>query len=409
MAELITKCSAEFPEAAFTVFSFHHRVLGRDGDLALLDQQITTHSLRDHVPHRVGQPGSSWPEQLMPIGDALNALEEALRRAQRHPGPRSSVLKTDLRTHLTVVEPRFDPRYPLARTPRLISMLLQEAQERGMILQFGREPQISVALRESTEPSAAIQATPVPQPQSARVSAPTATPAAAVPATAVAAAGVPAQARAPQPIPDPATATRSWHFANVLRQRRLGPYPEVRHDLYDQIITIARENQGSSSELTVRALARQAVTATRSAAPDRFPRRKGESLPKDMYDWRGLENFAVQVLSRTELALGEDGEPLPRDASIWSTRQAPVRQPLPDDVDIMFDAELVYEIVRDCLDVTPDDIVHLAGAMLGGRSVQNADHVERVLDHLLRHGRIKGEPGTERLLPTESASGHDRT
>ncbi|PZT75828.1 MULTISPECIES: hypothetical protein [unclassified Streptomyces] len=400
VADLIKNYSAEFDDAAFTVYSFHYRVLGKQGDLALLDKPINTYSLRDHVPGRVGPQGSSWPVALMPLEDALKALRTALQRAQAPSGARRPVYKTELRTLLTMEEPRFDKnRYPLAGTHRLISLLLQEALSRGMIAQFGTEPTISVALQEPAGPSRGM----VPSPASTRsVTAVASTAATANPATTptTAAAGIPAQAHASAVPTASVNDTRSWHFANVLRQLRLGPYPEVRHDLYDRIIAITQENQDSSAELTVRTLARRAVAQVRSNAPEHFPRRNGDDLPRDRYDWRGLENFMVHVLSRTEIALGANGKPLPRETSIWETRQAPVQQPLPADIKFAFDAEMVFEVVRVCGNVTPDDIVHLAGAMLGGRGAQQTDHMENVLDYLLKQGRVTGHPGTEWLVPT---------
>ncbi|MEU8431795.1 hypothetical protein AB0F18_02610 [Streptomyces sp. NPDC029216] len=407
VAEFIRGISAELPDVAFIVYSFHRRVLAKDGDLAQLGQLIVTRSLREHVPQRAGQSNSAWPTQLMPLEDALDALEKALRRGQERPGHRRAVLKTELRTLLTMVEPRFDKdMYPLAGTPRLISILLHEAQERGMIRQFGREPQISIALGESVGPSTAARPASVPQPEEFAIQAvaPVPAPAVAPSATAAVTINVPAQAHSSKPVPEltrvSTTPSRSWEFADVLRQRRLGPYPEVRHILYEEIADVAALNGRTESPvLTVRALARQAVTATRQKAPDHFPRRNGDDLPKDKYDWRGLENFVVQVISRTELTLGSDGKPLPSDASIWATRQAPVRYPFPENIKITFDAEMIYEVVRTCQDVTPDDIVHLAGALLGGRGVQQTDHVEDVLDYLLQQGRIKGE--SDRLLSSE--------
>ncbi|MGW6138932.1 hypothetical protein [Streptomyces sp. NPDC055140] len=174
----------------------------------------------------------------------------------------------------------------------------------------------------------------------------------------------------------------------MLRSKELGPYPEVRHLLYAEI---ARVLEGEQEVPSIRDLARRAIRATREEAPTEFPRPRRETgLAKEKYDWRGLEKFAIRIMVRGGLALGPDGTPLAVTTSVWEARRVPVLRELPQDLSVRLDAEIIMEIVEHFRDVTPEDIDHLAGALLANRDESSRDHIDEAIFYLQDTGRVVG-------------------
>lgn len=386
------------PQAPVVVFSFRPAVIQRLGSLTLVSQHIDTRPLRDYLPqdtapHAEGRPaGNRWPEQLMPLSEAL----EILKRVLSPPG--NPVPKTSLRHLLIREDARFDKDvHHLAATPRLISVLLREARSRNIVTLSGTEPQVMVELTADTGDAAGrpgTRSTGAAPPAPPRPTSPVVPPR---PAT-------PAQVKpAEQASSETAASTdrgRSWDFVNHLRTVELGPYPEVRHHLYEQI---RRVLDGEPRAADIRQLARWAVKATRKEAPASFPRPNRDSgLPKERYDWRGLENFAIRILTRGGLAVGEDGTPLPAHTSVWQARRARVAAAAPENLAVRLDAELVLALLAHFRDVTLDDIDHLAGALLASRDESARDHIEATIDRLQDEGRVTADPVSDALLPADA-------
>ncbi|CAM5631875.1 hypothetical protein SALBM217S_00320 [Streptomyces griseoloalbus] len=379
-----------------TVLSFHRSVVVKSGSLGRISHLFNTRPLREYLPEREIAHESGWPEQLMPLDEALVALQEALRTAGAT-GPERSLPKTDIRSRLVRVDERFDKdaNY-LARTPRLVSILLREARNRGMVRQYGTEPQVRVFL--STNPATHSDAGAVSQVPSGSFSsgpalaggAPSGIPSPSQVYGSQSTVSFPSQVapseRSPVDAGEPVS--RSYSFVDMLRSKELGPYPEVRHLLYAEI---ARVSEGEQEVSSIRDLARRAVRATREQAPTEFPRpRSATGLAKEKYDWRGLEKFAIRIMVRGGLALGPDGTPLAATTSVWEARRAPVLRELPQDLSVRFDAEIVMEIVEHFQDVTPEDIDHLAGALLANRDEWARDHIDEAIFYLQDTGRVVG-------------------
>ncbi|MDK0520904.1 hypothetical protein [Streptomyces sp. ML-6] len=379
-----------------TILSFHRAVLVKSGTLGRISHLFNTRPLRDYLPDREIVHESGWPEQLMPLDSALAALQEALRKAGAT-GPERSLPKTEIRSRLVRVDERFDKdaNY-LARTPRLVSILLREARNRGMVRQYGMEPEVRVFL--SASPSAPSGAVAIGQVAPESVSSRPVLADGVLPATPSPSQVYGRQSIAPissQVTPSEHSAigsgepvSRSYSFVDMLRSKELGPYPEVRHLLYSEIARVLESEQEVSS---IRDLARMAVTATREEAPPEFPRpRKEAGLAKEKYDWRGLEKFAIRIMVRGGLALGPDGTPLAATTSVWEARRAPVLRELPQALSVRLDAEIIMEIVEHFQDVTPEDIDHLAGALLANRDESARDHIDEAIFHLQDTGRVVG-------------------
>ncbi|MFF2508901.1 hypothetical protein ACFVTY_36860 [Streptomyces sp. NPDC058067] len=408
ISENVTQAAEGVDWTPPNVLSFHRAVLVKSGTLGRISHLFNTRPLRDYLPEREAVHESGWPEQLMPLDAALAVLQEALSRAGAT-GPERSLPKTDIRARLVRVDERFDKdtNY-LARTPRLVSILLREARKRGMVRQYGTEPQVSVFLSASPATPSGGGAIRQVAPDS-------------VSSGPVLAGGVPPNSPSPSqvfarqravslssqvtpsersPIDGGEPVSRSYSFVDMLRSKELGPYPEVRHLLYAEIARVLESEQEVSS---IRDLARRAIRATREGAPTEFPRpRKETGLAKEKYDWRGLEKFAIRIMVRGGLALGPDGTPLAVTTSVWEARRAPALRELPQDLSVRLDAEIIMEIVEHFRDVTPEDIDHLAGALLANRDEASRDHIDEAIFYLQDAGRVVGNSADgvpDALLP----------
>ncbi|MEV6993388.1 hypothetical protein AB0N87_30025 [Streptomyces sp. NPDC093228] len=394
------------------VLSFHRNVLAKSGSLNQISHLFDVQSLQDYLPTRVAATENEWPEQLMPLDEALISLRKALQKAGAT-GPDRPVLKTDIRPFLVRVDERFDKdTHHLARTPRLISILLHEARKRGMIRQYGMDPQVKVALSASALPGSDLgSASHVLPAMPSSVNAPAPSTVAEFSTQGSGLLALPsASASEPLPADGGQSVSRSWNFVNYLRSKELGPYPEVRHLLYAEIARIVATDQ----ELwTVRELARKAVAATKEQAPDEFPRpRSATALAKEKYDWRGLEKFAIRIIVRGGLALGPDSASLPINTSVWEARRAPVLRELPENLPVRLDAEIIMEIVEHFQDVAPEDIDHLAGALLAKRDEAARDHIDEAIFYLQDTGRVVGngaddEPDVLLAVPQPEPFVHD--
>lgn len=369
----IAELAKSNPHVPFKVYSFHPTIVSRLGDLAVLDGRVDTVSLRAYGNTKnASAGGTEWPQALMPIDGALRILVEALEEANATPD--NPVAKTDIRPLLVRRDPRLaKTSSPLAAMPGLITILLDKAVAAGLVYLTGIDPRVRVHLApKSAEQPGATSAL-----GEAMLTAPSDSSDVR-----------PAVAAVPSTTQEEG---RSKIFQTILRQSDFGIFPEVRSEFYEQIQRIANENAGTP--ITARDLTRQAAAEVRTKAPAVFEGRKRGDLSREKYPWRKLEEFGMRAMARAGLLQGQDGK-IASDVPPLLPKCVIVG-PLPTDLSVRLDAELILEIFRKCPDVGWNDRVELAGAIMNGRSEALIDQVEEIIEFLLEAGKAEWDQEAE--------------
>jgi hypothetical protein len=355
------------------IYSFHPTVLARQGDLALLDGMTDVIPLRNYIKSTASAQNSGWPEALMPLDEALRLLVQTLQESNataEHPVP-----KTDIRQLLSRKDRRLlKTSSPMAAQPGLITVLLNRAAEKGLVQLIGVDPRVQVSLRgQGTAPAMAAQAAHE----------------ALVPAPLI---GM-ADEQETTTLSAMEEEGRSKVFQTILRKSDFGIFPEVRSQFYAHISQIAKDREGIP--ISAREITREAAALCRTDAPPVFEGRKKGDLSKDKYPWRKLEEFGMRAMARAGMLQGKDGETAPDNP--WVLPTSMIVTPLPEDLDIRLDAEMVLEIIRHCSSIGWNDRVELAGAILNGRSEALTDRVEEIIHYLLQSGRVEWDQEAEVL------------
>lgn len=393
----IAELAKSIPHVRLKVYSFHPTIVSRLGDLAVLDGRVETISLRSYVKNSAAV-GTEWPHALMPIEEALRILVEALEEARATPD--NPVAKTDIRQLLARRDQRLaKTSSSLAAMPGLVSILLDKAVAASLVYLTGIDPRVRVHLSPKSAPQTRTTLTP----REGMLIAPS-----------VSSDGHSAAVAVPSTTEEEG---RSKMFQTILRQSDFGIFPEVRAEFYEQIQLIADENAGTP--ITARELTRQAATEVRTKAPAVFEGRKRGDLSKEKYPWRKLEEFGMRAMARAGLLQGQDGK-IASDVPPLLPKCLIVG-PLPTDLGVRLDAELILEIFRRCPNVGWNDRVELAGAIMNGRSEARIDQVEEIIGFLLEAGKAEWDPEAEVFkakvsypvqpiqapAPADSAPGHN--
>ncbi|WP_155766762.1 hypothetical protein [Mycobacterium intracellulare] len=340
------------------VYSFHPSVSnGKAPNLAdFADTATFNHATRLIAANtkESGEP-TAWPNELIPLDEALSLLAEVLteNNAAHHP-----MYKSKIRVLLKQKSRRFDPRsgLPGANTPNLISRLLAQAEERGLIDYVGTDPStVRVRLkRGATAPEEAAAVAPV-------------TNAPEIDAGAL-------------PVKDEQK-SRSERFQDILIDRT-GLFSDVRERLLDNVqgILAVQATRAEAGEIV-----KQAVKKTKTDSPAYFARKSNDDLPKDKYPWRKVEGFALVLFARIGIIVDDEGKPI-REGGPWQIRRGYFTE-IPDNWKTLVDAELILELIRAHERVDFDDIEDLAGAMWCERTEDLIDRVDAAIDYLTRKSR----------------------
>lgn len=363
IADLVKTSMASESQLRCRVYSFHSSILAKQGDLAQFDGRL------DAVPLRVYSNFMQnvmieWPHELMPLDAALDVLVKALDSI----GATAStpVRKTDIRQLLILRDRRFSKQeHPAAAQPGLITVLLGKAVEQGLIQTSGTEPRVQVF--RTPRANGAGELADAQQIVSARAELVTSPDALNITANL-----------------ETEGEGRSKLFQTILRRTDFGIFPEVRKEFYSHMLKIAEES--GPEPLTARELTRGAVARTREGAPAVFPGRKKGDLAKEKYAWKKLEEFGMRALARTGLLRGQDSEITP-DVP-WLIPDSRVVTPLPENLALRLDAEMILEIIRNCQNVGWADRTDLAGAILNGRSEELTDRIEEMIRLLMAEQKV---------------------
>jgi hypothetical protein len=354
------------------IYSFHPSILAKQGDLAPFDGAIDVIPLRNFIKN-TQNAGTEWPDELMPLDTALGILVQSLETANATAD--SPVTKTDIRQLLTVHDRRFSKQaHPMAALPGFITLLLNKGVERGLIQIAGVDPKVKVFLPSKTEGLAELAQTKERISPAPSLGTMDATPAGTMQL-------------------NTEDEGRSKLFQTILRRTDFGVFPEVRMQFYSHMQEIANERGAES--LTARELTRAAVARTRDGAPPVFEGRKKGDLSKEKYAWRKLEEFGMRAMARAGLLRGDDDKTTPDIP--WLIPNSIVKTPLPDDLPVRLDAEMILEIIRHCPNIGWDDRIELAGAILNGRSEELTDRIERMILLLMAEQKIDWDQNAEVL------------
>ncbi|MEV5867810.1 MULTISPECIES: hypothetical protein [Streptomyces] len=359
--------------APYRVFSFHHLVINRQGRLGEVDSgTFEVRPLRDYTYSRAAAPSEEWPEELIPLSDAVVMLERALTRAGAT--PTKAILKSDIRHMLVAEDPRFrKDAHPAAANSHFISALVDRARAQGIIKTAGYGSKVSLwpASADIESVSSAVDrqlaASPSEMPRQVR---------GGQPPTGADRAGAPKER------------DRSQVFTDAMRRTNFGPFPEVRTDFYRQLMEVSA--QITTEPFTARYLCRESAERVKAKAPEGFLRRGRDGVedsyfPKERYAWDKLQTFGMRALARAGLLHDKDGNLMPELP--FALPQALITAPLPDDLDVQLDAEVVLEVLKSVELEWASERADLAGVLFSAREEQALDRLDQVISHL--HGLQK--------------------
>jgi hypothetical protein len=327
------------PDTTVTVYSFHVAVVDLKSTLAGEARTrcnffpwSALNYLGTRAPSALARPFrapqlQTWPDALISRSDALDVLDKALTQAGAV-SPETSARKSDLRS-LLIFDNRFRKENPAAPVG-LISLLFGEAK--ALPRRFGVDEKDKINPKIWLASEAATQE-------------------------------VPAK-------PRPETASRSQRFIDALRDAGLGPYSQVRRDLFTFLAVAVKDGTAKGAPLKLRAAVNAAISSTRALYKGKVP---------DTFNWGKLAKFLYQILERSPVALGQGGVPIVPSIEALSTLVIG----LAPEYEVLLDAELVLELVRRFDDIQLHDVQPLAGALYLLRDNDAQERVVTVLEYLL--------------------------
>lgn len=330
--QMVNECLQQAgPNGTVNLRTFRPQLMNAASALALGDSRLTVERMPTH-----DQISGTWPKNYIRLEEALNHLTQAIGSAT------VAVNQTSLRQELERISPRWAKKSePGAQTPGLISLLVNEGIKRQLI-------------REETVPDRPGRPNFVLGQAAAPPSEP-ATSAAENGATRV-------------------TDTLSTKYIEALRGAGMGPFQEVRWDVYDAL----EAHLGDG--LSARDLLRTAVADVRGEKDVLLSRRKP-------FPWSRVRVFLVQLSNR---------------AGAFLHNQEVVRHSLHDseitvnglvsDWRFVLDAELFKELLRAGLEVSQFSVDELAGALYNKREDAQLDRAIDLMNYVVRAGIACEDP-----------------
>lgn len=322
----------------------------------------------------------SWRfDHISSLDDAVETLRAGL--ASHRVG---SVRKTDIRALLAQQDERFDFRGNAAAsgTTGMVSMLLHEAQKRGIIrLEETTGPNPWVQLVRSSKHAAIASPRPISDGTSALAAPvedrhsrddvpplPAPTKSSAEPRLAVVDESA-VEAETTE------TEHRSRRMEQKIREANMGPFVTCRLACYASI----EELDLSTGSYSLSALIQHAIAGARQKLQDGEETRENyESQP-----WRRMGSFLHTVLTRAGAVLDGDG---PLADSILSQRKTVTG--LSENWKTRADSQILIPVIRSMDDITLYDLPNLAGALYHDRGDEGQAQVLRCLEFLINEGLV---------------------
>lgn len=297
--------------------------------------------------------------QLMPTDDALQALEVALS-ANRAVDLLHGVPLTSLRELVERADVRFKKKTSMAKTPGLMRALADLGEERG-IIQSNRNTGTSHFL---------IWLKPYPKSDDHLPHEDVSRKSACLSRDVGLAVSM---KHCPERM-------RSDVFVDTLSSQNFGPFSRIRRMLYEQLLIAVGDGSKTASDLLadVVKLTREAVEITHEG-----------SKP---IAWRKVKEFLRSILAREEVLLNSDKQPF---ALSFETGCVKITGLVPN-FRVKLDGQLVLALLESNVALHLGDIANLAGALFNNRSATSEGEVAKIIDSLLRSGRV--EAGPDRLL-----------
>ncbi|TDB74988.1 hypothetical protein E1264_40420 [Actinomadura sp. KC216] len=162
----------------------------------------------------------------------------------------------------------------------------------------------------------------------------------------------------------------------MLRQNNMGPFQELRQDIYRELERLVGEKSRTADQLI-----RDAVHAVRDRTQD-APSKSGKRFP-----WSRIRAFLTRLTRQVPVFLSGD-EPV----TVSLGNNGTVVDALADDWWRMLDGELICYVLGKGVAITQYDYEELAGALYNSRSTASYDKVQEVIEYLARAGRITEAP-----------------
>ncbi|MDR2567141.1 MAG: hypothetical protein LBC97_14005 [Bifidobacteriaceae bacterium] len=285
----------------------------------------------------IGQ--GDWPEDFIPIDDALSILYSVLTP--------NGLRRTDIRGMLASRDSRFDKssKDTRARTPRLISMLIEEAKRRHKVVEHHAQHPSNGLISLSSN----------------------------VVSRDLARGNDDDRFESPQPL--------SVQGFSVLRADDMGPFSEVRWHVYEEIAKAVKDDPTVPADKAI------------NDALEKVRANDGVTLPKGKkYAWGNALNFLYLLFSKSAV-LGFTGDD--EAALTIDNREKPLVR-LADEWQYRLDGELVIHLLGKGVTVAGDRLDELAGLLYCDRRYEAQRRAARVLRLLKEADRIQDHDGVYR-------------
>jgi|GEM_PF-6657695 len=322
------------PDSNVTLRTYRPKLMAAASAMALGDPRLIVERMPTHE-----QAGTEWPKNYIPLEEALRHLTRAVGSAT------TEVNQTSLRHELELVSSRWAKQSePAAQTPGLVSMLVSEGIKRQLI-------------REETVPDRPGRPNFVLGPEAAKLK------------------GTPG----PAPSPTGSGATfeplkLSTMYIDSLRGANMGPFQEVRWDVYDAVES--RLGEG----LSARELLRAAVADVKEEKNTLLSRRKP-------FPWSRVRVFMVRLTSRAGVLLHDQDV-------VWHSLEdsGMVVNGLVPNWRLVLDAELFKELLLAGLEINQFSADELAGALYNKRDDEQLDRAMDLMKFVVTAGIACEDP-----------------
>jgi len=183
---------------------------------------------------------------------------------------------------------------------------------------------------------------------------------------------------------------RSEVFQEILKNRRLGPFPDHRPLVYIAV----EELIGSGVKVRVSELLQRAVSDAKAAAAERNKASGMEPRVDDRL-WAGIAKFSEQLLLDAKVLIGPEGEALGSD---WKSRSLPVHELAPN-WRAMCDGLLILGLVDEGEEISSVEAKNISRAIYHSSSEENENRVNDAVLHLLDQGILEESPKGLRRVP----------
>jgi hypothetical protein len=311
-----------------------------------------THSYRDDArPNRDGAQASLNLPSGITESEALSCLRRILEKPQMSSGLR----QTDLRTHLTIEDQRFQKTNPMEKS--FVGGLIRAAEAKG-IVRVSREDPINPMIFASTYETC---------PQR------TALPRSGEHVSDVEENGK-VQMDCDEQKTQPSPTTRADLFHGYLSTVKLGPYTVCRIAIYQQISEVLKTFEHGC--------VRDIVSDARKKAESSHLFTNEEARGKA--PWKFAARLVETLILKSGSAIGSDGSTIPNG---FSAAIQPVKS-FVDEWQLRADAELVLSLIVEFRDISQDDVEDVAGVLYYKRDQQEQKRILELVDILMSSGRI---------------------